>query len=248
LIAAIGIVWCFFLNGVSYLAVIAGLWMMRLPRRSFSSAATMSIKKSLGETFFYVRQTRPVLGLLALVAMVTIFGWSFSVLLPVFAGEILRGDALTLGKLLSAVGTGALLSALAVAAIGNRITPRRVLFAGLMILIVSVSGFAVSTSLARSMVLLVFVGFGLITFYITANTSLQRRVPDHLRGRAMGIYAVAFGGLMPIGSLQAGAMASALGPQSTIIIGAIACAGAGYVVSRMVPAGSAPQSPLPPGP
>jgi MFS family permease len=243
LIALIGIAWCFFLNGVSYLAVIAGLWMMRLPRRSFSSTAAMSIKKSLGETFSYVLQTPPVLGLLALVAMVTVFGWSFSVLLPIFAGEILKGDALTLGKLLSAVGIGALLSALTVAATGNRISPRRVLFSGLTIFVVSVSGFAVSQSLRWSIALLVLVGFGLITFYITANTSLQRRVPDHLRGRAMGIYAVAFGGLMPIGSLQAGAMATAVGPKLTLIIGAAFCAIAGYVVSRMVPASKVAQPP-----
>ena len=235
LIALIGIAWCFFLNGISYLAVIAGLWMMRLPRRSFSSATTSSIKKSLGESFAYVRQTKAVLGLLILVALVTIFGWSFSVLLPVFAGEILKGDALTLGKLMSAMGTGALFSALAVAAIGNRIAPRRILFSGLTILVISVCCFAISKSLYWSMGLLVVVGFGLITFYITANTALQRRVPDHLRGRAMGIYAVAFGGLMPIGSLQAGIMAEKFGAMWTVIIGAVICALAGYVVSRMVP-------------
>ncbi len=235
LIALIGIAWCFFINGISYLAVIAGLWMMRLPRRSFTSAATSSIRKSLGESFSYVRQTRPVLGLLLLVAMVTIFGWSFSVLLPVFAGEILKGDALTLGKLLSAMGSGALLSALTVAAIGNRIAPRRILFSGLAILVISVCCFAVSKSLYWSIGLLVLVGFGLITFYVTANTALQRRVPDHLRGRAMGIYAVAFGGLMPIGSLQAGIMAEKFGAVWTVIIGAAICAIGGYVVSRIVP-------------
>jgi MFS family permease len=246
LIALIGIAWCFFLNGISYLAVIAGLWMMRLPRRSFSSAATSNIRKSLGESFSYVRQTKPVLGLLALVAMVTIFGWSFSVLLPVFAGEILKGDALTLGKLMSAMGSGALLSALTVAAIGNRIAPRRVLFSGLTILVISVCCFAISRDLNWSVGLLVLVGFGLITFYITANTALQRRVPDHLRGRAMGIYAVAFGGLMPIGSLQAGLMAEKFGAVWTVIIGGVICALAGYVVSRMVPPSPSLQPPVRP--
>jgi MFS family permease len=175
--------------------------------------------------------------------MVTIFGWSFSILLPVFAGEVLKGDALTLGKLMSAMGSGALLSALIVAAIGNRVASRRVLFSGLAILVVAVSCFALSRNLFWSMGFLVLVGFGLITFYITANTVLQRRVPDHLRGRAMGIYAVAFGGLMPIGSLQAGAVASAIGPSWTVLIGALICGISGYVVSRIVPPNAATQPP-----
>jgi MFS family permease len=195
------------------------------------------------ESFSYVRQTRPVLGLLALVAMVTIFGWSFSVLMPVFASDVLKGSAVTLGKLMSAMGSGALLSALAVAAIGNRLVPRRLLFSGLTIFVIAASLFALSENLLLSIGLLVLAGFGLITFYITANTALQRRVPDHLRGRAMGIYAVAFGGLMPIGSLQAGVVASTLGPSWTVIIGAALCAIAGYVASRMVPPSTAPQPP-----
>jgi MFS family permease len=243
LIALIGIAWCFFLNGVSFLAVIAGLWAMRLPPRASSSGMPRSLRKSLLESFSYVRQTRPVLGLLALVAMVTIFGWSFSVLMPVFASDVLKGSAVTLGKLMSAMGSGALLSALAVAAIGNRLVPRRLLFSGLTIFVIAASLFALSENLLLSIGLLVLAGFGLITFYITANTALQRRVPDHLRGRAMGIYAVAFGGLMPIGSLQAGVVASTLGPSWTVIIGAALCAIAGYVASRMVPPSTAPQPP-----
>lgn len=241
LIAVIGIAWCFFLNGLSYLAVIAGLWAMRVPRRPSTFSQASGIRKSLAESFSYVWQTRPVLGLLALVAMVTIFGWSFSILLPVFAGEVLKGDALTLGKLMSAMGSGALLSALIVAAIGNRVAPRRVLFSGLAILVIAVSCFALSRNLYWSMGFLVLVGFGLITFYITANTALQRRVPDHLRGRVMGIYALAFGGLMPIGSLQAGTVGAAIGPSWTVLIGALICAISGFVVSRIVPPSSSPQ-------
>ena len=241
LIALLGIAWCFFLNGLSFLAVIAGLWAMRLPRRSSSSGAPASLRKSLLESFSYVRHTPPVLGLLALVSTVTIFGWSFSVLMPVFAGEVLKGGAVTLGNLMSAVGSGALLSALSVAAIGYRVVPRRLLFSGLTIFVVAVSLFALSRNLSLSMGLSVMVGFGLITFYVTANTALQRRVPDHLRGRVMGIYAVAFGGLMPIGSLQVGAMAQAIGVTWTVLIGAAVCALAAYVVSRMVPPSQAPQ-------
>ena len=234
LIAWVGVAWCFFLNGLSYLAVIAGLWAMRLPRRP-SSTSAVSFKKSLLESFSYVRQTRPVLGLLALVAMVTIFGWSFSVLMPVYASKILHGDAVTLGKLVSAMGSGALISALAVAAIGNRVLPRRLLFSGLNIFVLAVSFFAFSKSPFWSIMLSALVGFGLITFYITANTALQRRVPDHLRGRVMGIYFVAFGGLMPIGSLQVGVVAERVGPPWAVFLGAIICAIAGYVVSRFVP-------------
>ncbi|MDZ7343991.1 MAG: MFS transporter [candidate division KSB1 bacterium] len=234
-IATLGIGWCLFLNGLSYLAVIGSLLAMRFPNQLPRPTPAESLFRSIREIFLYIRQTRPVYGLLILVGTMTIFGWSFSILMPVFAAEILQGGAIALGKLMSASGLGALAGALFVAGLGHRFVPRRLLFAGLTIFTIAISIFALSKTLVLSLILMVIAGFGIILFYVNANNALQRRVPDHLRGRIMGMYAFAFGGLTPVGSLQAGFISEKFGAPSALIMGAIICVLAAYLISRMVP-------------
>ncbi len=250
IIATAGAGWCLFINGVSYLAGIWALTAMRFERRALPEQSHPSLKNSIAEILHYIRQTRPVLGLLMLVSVMTIFGWSFWILMPVFAGSILNGGAIELGKLMSFGGVGALGSALAVAGLGHRLLPRRLVFYGVIIFVSGVTGFALSKTFYLSLVMVAIAGFGLILFYINANSALQRRVPNHLRGRMMGVYALVFGGLSPFGNLQVGFLAEKFGAPQAVILGAAICAAMAYVVSRLAP----PQprkrqekiSPLPP--
>jgi MFS family permease len=235
IIATMGVGWCLFLNGISYLPVIWGLLAMRFQNQPQQYRTPEPLVHSIRAVFLYIRQTRPVLGLLILISATTIFGWSYSVLLPVFASDVLHGGAMELGKLMSANGIGALGSALFVAGQGYRFLPRHLVFSGLLIFIVAISIFAVSKMLVLSLVMMAVAGFGLILFYINANSALQRRVPDHLRGRIMGMYALSFGGLMPIGSLLIGVISEHIGAPAAVIIGAVICAIIAYVVSRLVP-------------
>jgi MFS family permease len=250
IIATAGAGWCLFINGVSYLAGIWALTAMRFEKRPLPEKNHPSLKNSIAEIFLYIRQTRPVLGLLMLVSVMTIFGWSFWILMPVFASSILNGGAIELGKLMSFGGVGALGSALFVAGFGHRLLPRRLVFYGVIVFVIGVTGFALSKTFYLSLVMVAMAGFGLILFYINANSALQRRVPNHLRGRMMGVYALVFGGLTPFGNLQVGFLAEKIGAPQAVVLGAVICAGMAYVVSRLVP----PQprkrqekiSPLPP--
>ncbi len=240
-IASLGAGWCLFINGISYLTAIWALAAMRFEKKSTPQNRHAPLRHSIREIVIYIRQTRPVYGLLILVGAITIFGSSFWILMPVFASQILRGGAIELGKLMSSGGFGALGSALFVAGFGHRFRPRRLVFAGVAIFVVAVSIFALSKTLYLSLVMIALAGFGIILFYINANSALQRRVPDHLRGRIMGVYALAFGGLSPFGNLQIGFFADKIGAPLAIIIGAAICAVMAYVVSRLVPPSREPE-------
>jgi MFS family permease len=241
IIATLGAGWCLFLNGVSYLPAIGALLAMRFENKTAPQNDHTPIARSIHEILFYIRHNRPVYGLLLIVSAITIFGWSFWILMPVFASQILRGGAIELGKLMSAGGVGALVSALFVAGIGHRFMPRRLVFSGVSIFIAGILGFALSTVFWLSLVMIAVAGFGLILFYINANSALQRRVPDHLRGRIMGVYALAFGGLSPFGNLLIGVVAEKIGAPAAVVGGAAICAMIAYVVSRFVP--SQPREP-----
>ncbi|MDZ7289261.1 MAG: MFS transporter [candidate division KSB1 bacterium] len=235
IIATLGIGWCMFLNGISYFATIWGLLLMRFENMPTPGNNHAPFAHSIREAMLYIRQTRPVYGLLMLVSVTTIFGWSFWILMPVFAGHILHGGALELGKLMSSGGIGALGSALFVAGCGHRFLPRRLLFSGVTIFAVGAAVFALSKTFPLSLVMVAITGFGIILFYVNANSALQQRVPDHLRGRIMGAYALAFGGLTPLGNLQIGFFAEKIGAPAAVVIGAAICALMAYVVSRLIP-------------
>lgn len=223
IIATLGAGWCLFINSVSYLAAIWALTAMRFENMPARKTASKPFGHSIREILLYVRRTPRIYSLLLLVSVMTIFGWSFWILIPAFAAQLREGGAVELGKLMSAGGFGALGSALLVAAINHRFSSWRLLFAGVLIFVAGVSVFALAKNFYLALAAIAVAGFGVILFYINANSSLQRRVPNHLRGRMMGVYAFSFGGLSPVGNLLIGFVAEKIGAAPAVIGGAVIC-------------------------
>jgi len=216
---------CFLLNGLSFLAVIAGLLLMRLPR-FVPPHGLPPARTHMMEGFAYVARDRHVRALLALFGAVGVFGWSYSVLLPAYATEILGVREEGYGTLMSANGLGALLGALMVAAFGSRVHPRRLILGGLWVFSAMLVLLAVARSYPLALVSMVVAGWGMLLYFATTNTVIQTSVPDAMRGRVMGIWALIFGGMMPVGGLEAGFLSHAIGIRWTVAIGALVCAAA----------------------
>ena len=178
---------------------------------------------------------RASLTILSLFAVVGIFGWSYSVLMPAFAHDVLHLEEQGYGMLMAGSGVGALLAALTVATAGQSFPTREHWRS-------AASGFfpwrsrsSLSTGIFISrLALLAIGGFGIVLYFSTSNTVLQTIVPDEMRGRVMGIWTLVFGGMIPLGSLQAGLMADLLGTSATIAIGALVCALAAFITLEVV--------------
>lgn len=235
-IYAVGTGWCFFFNGVSFLAVILGLLAMRVEPRGIVHTGK-SVLRSLREGLIFIRGERTILAFMIMVSTLTVFGWSYSVLLPLFADNILHVGAVGLGNLLSANGVGALTSALLVATLGERIPPRRLVTIAVVVFLCGVTTLALSHSFVLTLIALVFIGMGLTSFFTTANSMFQRRSPDALRGRVLGVYSMVFGGFYPFGSLEVGTLAKVIGPGEVILINAAICLVIGAIVIRMIDSG-----------
>jgi MFS family permease len=226
LMAQVGMAWCFFLNGLSFIAVIAGLLLMRLPK-FVPAAEPSSTGRHMLEGFAYVAGHRRVRILLLLFAVMGMFGWSYSVLLPAYARDILHIGESGYGALLSANGLGALLGALAVATYGHRVRPRRMVFGGLWVFSAMLVLLAVVRSFPVALACMAVGGFGMLLYIATTNTLIQTSVSDAMRGRVMGIWALVFGGMLPFGGLESGLLSQAIGVPWTVAAGALVCAGAG---------------------
>ncbi|MCA1660389.1 MAG: MFS transporter, partial [Verrucomicrobiaceae bacterium] len=166
---------------------------------------------------------------LMLFGIVGIFGWSYAVLMPAFARDVLGMGPNGYGILMSASGIGALVGGLAVATFGHNIPPRQMALGGVWIFSASVVALALTSNFIVSLVLLFISGLGMLLFFSTSNTVLQTIVPDHMRGRVMGVWSLIFGAMIPLGSLEAGAVAHWLGTRYALAFGAIICAIAGLV-------------------
>jgi MFS family permease len=228
LMAQVGMTLCFFLNGLSFLAVIAGLLMMRLPQ-FVPPAEPASTGRHMLEGFAYVANHRRVRTLLLLFGVVGIFGWSYSVLLPAYATDILHVGERGYGALLSANGLGALCGALTVATFGNRVRPRLMILGGLWLFSAMLLLLAVVRWYPLVLLCLAVGGWGMLLYFATTNTLIQTTVSDAMRGRVMGIWALVFGGMMPVGGLESGLVSHAIGVPWTVALGALICAGAGLV-------------------
>ncbi len=224
LMATVGIPACFLIDGLSFFAVIAGLLMMRLPKKETHIESDAGPIGQALEGFRYVWGHRRVLTILSLFAVVGVFGWSYSVLMPAFAHDVLHLGANGYGLLMAGSGVGALAAALTVASAGHILPTRLMALGGIGIFSASLALFAFTRNLYLGTLLLAMVGFGIVLYFSTSNTVLQSIVPDEMRGRVMGIWTLIFGGMIPLGSLQAGLMADLLGTPATMAIGALICA------------------------
>ena len=224
-IGAFGEGWCFLIDGVSYFAVIASLLLMRIKPLDIRRKAT-SMFEQMREGWDYVRRFRPIRTILLLFALLSLMGWPYAVLLPIFAGEVLHGGAATLGWLTAASGVGALVSGLSLAVRKSVVGLTRMLQIAAAMLGGALILFGFSHILWLSMVLMVFVGFGLMQGAAVSNTIIQSLVPEDKRARVMGYYTMAFFGAAPFGSLLAGALAHRIGaPHTVFVTGAFCVAG-----------------------
>ncbi len=224
---------CFLIDGISYIAVIASLVAMRL-QSGIVKPSVDSMLAQLKEGWAYVSGFAPVRTILLLFAMVSLMGWPFTVLMPIFAGNILHGGPHTLGFLMGAVGIGALVSAISLA------LRKSVLGLGRMIPIATASLgvglilFGVSRILWLSLLLMLVCGFGMMQQMAASNTIIQTIVEDSKRGRVMSFYAMAFVGMAPFGSLLAGGLAHAIGAPRTVMLSGVCCvAGAAWFATQM---------------
>jgi MFS family permease len=218
LVASIGTGWCFFVNGVSFVAVLIGLLMMQFPPQAPRLISTSALGDAVGG-LRYLRSNSTVLGLAAMLAVLTIFGWSYAVLMPVFATKVLAVGARGLGYLMTANGIGALVGALTVATLAER-PSKTILFGGALLLAGALIGFSFSRNFPLSLLLLALAGLGGVAFMSTANTTFQISVPDEVRGRIMGVWGLVMAGTGPLGSLQIGTLAEYLGAPRAVLIGA----------------------------
>ncbi|HEX8490759.1 MAG TPA: MFS transporter [Chthoniobacterales bacterium] len=234
LIAQVGIAMCFLADGLSYIPVIAGLLLMRLPNKQTQIESEAGPIGQALEGFRYVFQHRRVLTILSLFTVVGIFGWSYSVLMPAFARDVLHLGASGYGLLMAGSGVGALLGALTVASAGHILPTRTMALGGVWIFSAALTLFAFNKNLYLGVLLLALVGFGIVLYFSTSNTVLQSIVPDEMRGRVMGIWALIFGGMIPLGSLEAGILADFIGTPATMAIGALVCALAAFVTLQVI--------------
>jgi MFS family permease len=235
LIALVGVPLCFLANSVSYLAAIAALLLMRgLPSKE-PEVQSQAFFSRLSGGAVYARQTPVVGGLLVAVGIFSLFAMNRQTLLPLFADQVLHVGAEGFGFLLGAMGLGALCGALTLAFVPRLgADPRRQLWVAL-IWVAALLEFSISRTFVMSLVTLFVAGYCQISFLVTTNNRIQTTTPDHLRGRVMALYVQSFAGLAPLGALQAGFLATLLGPPWAMAIGAAIAAVAVLAITFITP-------------
>jgi MFS family permease len=233
LIAATSEGWCFLVDGVSYIAVIASLLAMRIhqqqPRRKAAS-----VWLELNEGWKYVSSFVPIRIILSLFALVSLMGMPLVVLMPIEASKVLHGGAHTLGFLMGAMGLGALASALSLAARKSVRGLIRMISIAAFVFGTSLIGFGLSRSFWLSMLMVTAAGAGLMQVMAASNTIIQTLTSEEMRGRVMSYYTMAFVGMAPFGSLLAGTMAHNLGVSWTMIINGISILiGAAWFITQL---------------
>jgi MFS family permease len=234
LIASVGTATCFLINGISYAATLIALAGIapRAPSPEAKGPMLLQIRGGLG----WARKQPLVKGLLAMIAVVSVFAMSHGTLLPVFARDVFDMGAEAYGFLLSSYAVGGLTSALLLTAAGHRRPLGRLIALGSYASPFALAAVAFAPHYGVAVVALFLAGAGLMLFNATTNTLLQRLSPDALRGRVMSMRTLLFAGMMPLGAMQMGALGEWLGPQAAVAIGAAACLVAATVVSWLAPA------------
>lgn len=226
--------WCFLIDGVSYLGVIAALAAMRVERRPGLAADRPGVRQQFMDGWQYAFGFRPIRSIILLVALISLVGVPYSVLMPIFASTVFHGGPHTLGFLMTASGFGALVGALWLA------TRKSVVGLGRIIAIASAAfgagliGFSFAPVLSLGIPCLAVAGFGFIVQMAASNIIIQTIVDDEKRGRVMSFYVMAFLGTAPFGSLIAGWMSSRIGAPHTLLVGGVCClAGAAWFASEL---------------
>jgi MFS family permease len=234
LVAAVGEGWCFFANAVSYIAVIIGLLLMRVPRTP-NAVRPASVVAHVMEGFQFVSRSRPILALLLLLGLISLMGTPYSVLMPIIADQTFHSGARGLGILMGASGVGALLGALILASrVSLRGYGRTIAFAAIGFGL-SLIAFSAARSFWLGVALLLPVGFAMMTQMAASNTLIQSMIPDGLRGRVMAVYSMMFMGMAPIGALLAGSLAGWLGARTTVAAGGAFCLVGGLLFLQRLP-------------
>jgi MFS family permease len=236
LIGPLGEGMLFLVNAVSYVAVIAALLAIRVPPARPRPQVEVAAWTHFMEAVSYVGGFRAIRSVLLLLALVAFIGYPFSVLLPAFAGNVLHGDARTLGLLVGAVGVGALVGALFLASRATVVGLGRVIVTAVTVFGVGLLVLGLVRSAWAALPILACCGFGMMVHMGSSNTIVQTLVDPEKRGRVMSIYAVAFMGTAPLGSLFEGWLADRIGISWTLALGGGATLAGAAVFARQLPA------------
>ncbi|MBW4573687.1 MAG: MFS transporter [Aphanothece sp. CMT-3BRIN-NPC111] len=235
LLATVGAGFCFLFDGLSYLAVIASLLAMKLKPIKIAAATTNPLQR-LQEGFVYAFGFPPIRAVILLLALVSFMGMQYTVLVPIFATNILHGGPDTLGYLMAASGVGALVGAIYLSTRQTVLGLGRFIAFSPAIMGLGLIAFSLSRVLWLSLLMMVLVGFGFIMQFTSTNTFLQTIVEDDKRGRVMSIYTMAFFGMLPLGNLFAGSLASRIGATNTLIIAGSFCILGSFLFYKQLPA------------
>lgn len=233
-IARIGAGYCFLIDGLSYIAVIAGLLLMRL---KFQPPVIVSMKplQQIRAEFNYAFRSLPIRAILLLMSVFSLMVMSYSTLMPIFAINVLRGDAHTLGFLLAASGVGALLGGAYLSTRQSVLGLGKVIAVAPLLCGIGLIGFALSRAIWLSIPAMMLVGLGSILQISASNTVLQTIVEDDKRGRVMSLFTMSFLGMAPFGSLLSGSLASAIGAPGTFILSGSVCLIAAVLFAKQLP-------------
>ncbi|MBN2830777.1 MAG: MFS transporter [Candidatus Omnitrophica bacterium] len=221
LVATIGMSGCFYINGVSFLAVIIALYSIKLKhsRNLSQSSAFKDVKDGL----IFIKNNRLILALISMVAVVSLFGVAHVILMPIFANDVLKVGIKGLGVLMSSAGCGALIGALILARLGDSNHKGSLLLFSAMVFSVSLAIFSLSKTYLLSIFALILVGLSSVIAVSLVNTLLQLNVEDRFRGRVMSAFMLTFAGMMPFGNLIAGSLAHIAGVSIAVLFGGVVC-------------------------
>lgn len=222
LISSIGMSGCFYLNGISFVAVIIALFLIKTEGPPQKGGGTMFIREIV-EGLSFIGKNRVILILVGMVAVTSLFGISYVILMPVFAKDILKVGVGGLGVLMSSAGCGALVAALMLARLGDLKNKGRMLAVSSLVFSAFLALFSLSKNYAFSLFTLAIIGWASVTAISLINTLLQQLAPDRLRGRLMSVFMFTFAGIMPFGNLLAGVLSQAWGASLTVLLGGVAC-------------------------
>lgn len=225
---------CFLLNGLSFLAVLAALLAMRVKPQKIEQQQANPLR-GLKEGISYAFTFTPIRSILLLVALASVMGIPYSTLMPVFARDILQGGSHTQGFLMGAVGLGALTGALFLASRKNVRGLGKIIAISAGLFGTGLVAFSFSRVLWLSLLAMALTGFGMMVQMASSNTVLQTLADDDKRGRVISLYATAFMGMMPFGSLLAGSLAKAIGAPTTLLIGGLCCILGALLFARHLP-------------